>query len=113
MRIGKLRHRVMVQRPVRTITDSGAESATSWTTVSTTWANIDAGRPSERVVEDVLLAAFDVLIKMRWAPVLRNMDATWRIVKVGGKVYNIVGVTNVEERCEEIVLPCTTGKNSG
>lgn len=77
-----------------------------------TWAQIMPMRPFERLAADQVLASCDTTIKVRWAPIIKSIDATWRVL-YGSKIYNIVGPLNDDERCREVIMMCRTGTNRG
>lgn len=111
MRIGELRQRVQLERPVETQAASGAYSR-SWTVVASVWAAVEPLRLRERLAADQLLADMDTLIKVRWAPIISTIDATWRI-RHNGTIYNIVGVANVKQRNQALEIQCKSGTNDG
>lgn len=121
MKIGALRSRVIVQRPEEAQGLSG-EIQITWRTVATVWASIGGAQkvtpiPSllahEHFRASMVVADLDVVVRMRWAPIIRDIDATWRLIQPGGKVLNILGIINVEEKNEQLELSCNFGKHDG
>lgn len=113
MKIGPLRQRVRLERPVTTQGDSGADSVT-WVTVATVWASVEPStiRQRERLAANQVLADMDTLIRVRWVPVISAINATWRAVH-NETIYNIIGVANVQARNRELELQCKSGMNDG
>lgn len=113
MRIGKLRHFVQVQRPIKTQTSTGAETV-QWALVTSIWADVIPAttRQRERLAGNQILADMDTLIRMRVCPAIEGINATWRVV-YKTKIYNLLGVANVDERDKEFELQCKVGMNDG
>lgn len=113
MRAGKLNQRVIVERPQETQGASGAVT-TAWVTVATVWGEVAPAttRMRERLAANQLLADMDTVVKLRWAPIIQSIDATWRL-RLGATIYNIIGAANVYLANREIEVLCVSGKNDG
>ena len=105
MRVGKLRHRIIIETPTTTITDCGDTSIT-WTTYATRWAAIEPQRASEVVDADQRKAKGYYLITIRYTS---GVDQTMRL-KFGSRYFYITSVVNTEERNSEMVLEAVEHK---
>lgn len=111
MRIGRLNQRVIVERPLRTQDSAGAEEV-AWSVVATVWGEVMPIKGRERMAANQLLAEMDTLIRLRWAPVIEAIDATWRL-RVASVIYNIVSAANVQMANRELEVMCASGTNDG
>jgi SPP1 family predicted phage head-tail adaptor len=113
MRAGKLSQRVRVERPVETQGASGAMT-TTWMPVATVWAEVlpATTRMRERLAANQTLADMDTVVRMRYAPIIADIDATWRL-RLDATVYNIIGAANVGMANREIEALCVSGRNDG
>lgn len=96
MRSGPLRHRLTILVPVHT-KDSGGTFTSTYTTVATRWGSVEpltsrerliAGQPQTRVTGRIRLRYFDGL-------------TTRHRITHGDRTFEIVGVTNPDERGRE------------
>ena len=108
---GKLRQRVIVERPQETQGASGAMT-TTWVLVATVWGSVAPSGVRERLTANQILADLDTVIRLRWAPIIQDIDATWRL-RVGSTIYNIIGVSNLSLANRELEMMCVSGKNDG
>ena len=112
MRAGRLRHRLVLQKPVTARNATTNEKETTWTTVSTVWGGIEPIRGKERVSAQGLDAVYDVRLPMRYSSEIAGIDATWRATN-GGKVYAFQSVLNIDERNNEVEVLASEGVQDG
>ena len=108
MRVGRLRHRLVLQRPVTTRDAATNEKITVGTTVKTVWGGSEPIRGKEKVSAQELDAAYDVRLPMRYSSEISAIDATWRATS-GGKFYAFQSVINLDERNHEIEVLASEG----
>ena len=66
----------------------------------------------ERLAANQTLADADTVISLRWAPIIEDLNAKWRL-RHDGVIYNIVGAANVGMRNREFEVLCVSGMNDG
>jgi len=92
---GELRHRVQIQQE-STLPDSFGQPQSSWTTVLTTWARIDAISMREMFQANQLVSQVSHVITMRYqstVPVAPGMQIVF-----GPHTYKVQAINNIEER---------------
>ena len=99
---GKLNKRVEIQSPTST-NNSFGESTRSWTTVFTRWASVIPLSSSERLVAAQAQATITHEMRLRD---VTGIQANWRI-KFDGRIFNINGIIDKEERGSLRVLTLT------
>ncbi len=104
MSIGRLRHRVRLERPVASDDGAGGESV-AWSAVANLWARIEPLSAEERLTAERLEAAVTHRITIRHRA---DLTHTMRFV-IGTRVFGIRGLRDLRERhryveatCEEI-----------
>lgn len=107
----RLRHRIDIQRPVRTQNSETGETVTTWESV---WCGVPAEiAPSsarEFIASQSLQSDITARITIRWRD---GVTADMR-VKRGDTIYNIAGVLpDPHSGREWITLPVSTGVNEG
>ena len=101
MNVGKLRHRITIQRQVNDVNDFGAP-VTSWKNVATVWADI---RPlSGREYFSAQQVQSEVTTQI-WLRHLDGIKPTMR-VKFGKRIFEILSVLNTQERNISLQLMC-------
>lgn len=104
MDIGKLRHRITIQRQVNEVNDYGAP-VTIWKNVATVWADI---RPlSGREYFSAQQVQSEVTTQI-WIRYHQGIVPTMRI-KFGKRLFAIVSVINAQERNITLQLLCKEG----
>lgn len=100
--IGRLRHRVTLQRFVA-VDDGGGGTVEDWQDVATVWAAVEPIRGRERLEAMQLEQAVDHRVVIRYRPGLdgRNMRVLYR-----GRALHVAAVINVEERNRWLELLC-------
>lgn len=101
MNIGKLRHRITIQKQVNETNDYGAV-VTKWRTLATVWADV---RP---ISGREYFSAQQVQSEITTQIWLRHLDGvlpTMR-VKFGSRTLEIVSVLNTQERNISLQLMC-------
>jgi SPP1 family predicted phage head-tail adaptor len=103
MDIGRLRHRVILQRLTATADGAGGFTE-SWAALATVWASIDpaTARDLERVFGAELQAPVTHLVTTRYYSGLTPKD---RVV-FGSRTFAIRGLQNPEERRIAWVMAC-------
>lgn len=94
MRIGRLRKRVRIERPIRTADDYG-QGITVWELVKEIWAEISPMRGDESILARVPTGSVTHRITTRWSGEVP--DNSWRIV-FGSRSFQITERTNWLER---------------
>lgn len=107
MNIGRLTHRVTLQRPGGT-SDALGERQTTWTDVATVWASVMPTSTTERNIAAQAHSFVTHRITIRYGSEWSTIDASWRI-KFGTRYMPIEGVRNLEEQGRWIELVCTEG----
>ena len=113
MRAGDLRHQVTLQRR-DIIRDSMGGQATNWTDVCTTRAGISQLSGRELEVARSIHSEVTHSITLRYRPEFANPTkaAALRLL-FRDRVFNIVSVNNIDERCRYLELVCSEGLNDG
>jgi SPP1 family predicted phage head-tail adaptor len=114
MRSGPLRHRVVLEEPVVTQSNTGVELVT-WTPLREVSAEMAPDKGREGATNDAIRDSRTVVWRIRWAPDLQNvLTAKWRI-RHGSMVYNIQSPDPMGRsgRKQMIELVCTIGVNNG
>lgn len=101
MNIGRMRHRVILQRQATTQTLRGAQ-VFSWSDVAMVWAEVRSPSARERVAGDLEVAQATHLVVMR-----RRADTTSvNRVLWGTRVLSVLGVLDVDNRGRFQTLEC-------
>ncbi|MBK8916372.1 MAG: phage head closure protein [Phycisphaerales bacterium] len=108
--IGKLNKRVTLQSQVTTQDDHGTES-TTWSDVLTCWAWVRPVSGRELLAAQQPQVVHDTRIRIRF-PAGIAVGAKMR-VNFGGRLYDIVGVVDLEERHIWLELLCLQGASKG
>lgn len=113
MRAGDLRKRVLLQKRDVTL-DSAGQQATTWTTLATIWASIEALSVRELFAAQSVQSEVSHLVTVRYRPEFLSpaADAAYRI-NYNGRMFNIQGVMNVDERNRTIEIMAGEGLNNG
>lgn len=110
MRIGKLRHRVTIERPGSTQDPNTGEMIPGWAPVATVWASVEPLSAREFIAAQAGQSEISARIKIRHRD---GINATMRVVH-RGQVYNIEGVLpDPESGRHYITLPVSEGVNDG
>lgn len=116
MRAGRLRHRLIVDRPDATQGDAGDERIT-WTEFTRMWAAIEPARPKELNNSGQIVAELGTLIVLRWSPKTDQITAKFRFRHEelrNPTIYNIAGPpVHVKLGQREIQFQCISGANQG
>jgi SPP1 family predicted phage head-tail adaptor len=102
IQLGRLRHRVSVQRPTEA-PDSYGEPVQTWTTVAERWAEIDAPTGREFVRAQQVFAEVTHVIRMRY---LTGVKAKWRGL-FGGRVFEFGPPLNPGEQGHTTLMEIT------
>lgn len=106
MNIGKLRHRITLQKQINSVNNYGA-TVTTWRNVATVWADV---RPlSGREYFSAQQVQSEVTTQI-WIRYRQGIDPTMRI-KFGKRLFAIVSVINAQERNITLQLLCKEGGN--
>ncbi|MGC7561340.1 phage head closure protein [Pasteurella sp. PK-2025] len=101
MNIGKLRHRITLQKQVNTLNEYGA-AVTKWGNVATIWAEIKPLAGREYFSAQQVQSEITTQIFIRYLPgVLPTMR-----VKFGSRFFEIISVINANERNIYLQLMC-------
>lgn len=110
MRSGALRQRLQLQTPPTSGDGMGGQSG-AWTTIATVWAQIDPISGSERLQAGQMTPALTHEVIMRYrgsvVPKMRLLRA------VGGQIYEINAVQNMDMRNHQLTLLCSEVQTAG
>jgi SPP1 family predicted phage head-tail adaptor len=99
--IGALRHRIVLERPVR-LPDGGGGGIVSWTPVAGLWASVRPTTGMEAVVADQIAGRISHEIHVRYradiVPAMRFCLST--------RTFEILAVIDVEERRRQLRCLC-------
>lgn len=110
MEAGKLRHRITIQRPIRTQNPVSGTITQAWEDVATVWASIEALSAREFIAAQAVQSKVAARVVIRYR---EGIDASMRILHKG-KIYNIEGVLpDPKSGREYLTLPCSEGVNDG
>lgn len=115
MRAGRLRHRLIVERP-DTYRDATGDELTTWVAVDTVWAAIEPLKGNERFNAGQIIADMNTQIIIRWSPAMDAMTAKWRLrhaERSNQTIYNIASVSHVNLGRREIQIGAKSGVNEG
>ena len=99
MRVGTLRHKVVIQQNTPTRDSYGAE-VDNWIDYATVWASIEPARGREFWESQQVNAEITGKITIRY---LAGITPKMR-VKHGDRIFHIISVINTEERNRELQL---------
>ena len=102
--IGSLRHRLIVQRPDRTL-DAGGGATIIWTDIATVWGAVEPISGRETIVAERPQATVTHKVRVRYRA---DVDARMRIL-FGSRSLNIRSVINQDERGRWLVCLCEEG----
>lgn len=99
MRAGELRHRITIQEQGETKDSFGADTLT-WQDFATVWAAIEPLQGREYFAAQQVHAEVTTKIRIRYLPGVKPS----MLVLFGNRKFNILAVTNSNERNRELVL---------
>ena len=110
MQAGKLRHRVSLQKPVKTQNPLSGATVNSWQEITKLWADVVPLSAREFIAAQARQAEVTTRITIRFRS---DITSKHRIV-YGDKIFNIEGVLPdpVSGR-DYLTLPCSEGVNDG
>ncbi|MGP9834214.1 phage head closure protein [Marinobacter sp. NSM] len=110
MQIGKLRHRITIEKPGLTQDPQTGEMVPGWEAVTTVWAQKRPSSAREFKQSQAGQSEITGEFQIRYR---EGIDATMRILH-RGKIYNIEGVLpDNESGLEWLTLPYSEGVNDG
>lgn len=110
MQIGKLRHRVRIERPATTQDPDTGEMVAGWETVATVWASVEPLSAREFIAAQAGQSEVTARVMMRHRD---GITADMRLVH-RGQVYNIEGVLpDPKSGRHYLTLPVSEGVNDG
>ncbi|ABR74602.1 head-tail adaptor protein [Actinobacillus succinogenes] len=101
MNIGKLRHRITLQKQINTVNDYGA-AVTTWKNVATVWADVRPLSGREYFAAQQVQSEVTTQIWLRHLP---GIVPTMR-VKFSERTLEILSVLNTQERNISLQLMC-------
>jgi SPP1 family predicted phage head-tail adaptor len=104
MRGGRLRKRVILQRPVETQGDTGGVTI-SWVDVATVWAGVEPlrGREYESARAQNAETTHRIVLRFR-----DDIQRTWRLrLQNSTRYYRIDEMLNIDERNREVQIRAT------
>lgn len=96
---GALRHRIELQQATESRDAIGGVNRT-WATTATVWGQVTPMTSREVVANAQVVGRITHFIKIRQYATLKT---TWR-VKYGGRIFNISGIRNIDERGKVMVI---------
>ena len=110
MDVGKLRHRVTIQKQVKTQDALTGEMVVSWADLKQAWASLEPLSVREFIASQTTQSKVTARVTMRYDA---EVNASMRII-YRGKIYNIEGVlADKKSGLEYITLPVSEGVNIG
>lgn len=110
MHAGKLRHRVSLQKPVKTQNPSTGAVVNSWQETAKLWAEVAPLSAREFVAAQATQSEVTTRITIRFRS---DVTPKNRIV-YAGKIFNIEGVLADDKSGRDyLTLPCSEGVNDG
>lgn len=105
---GKLRHRIVIQRPVYTQDGDTGDMVASWVEVATVWAAIEPASAREFVAAQAEQSKIMARITIRYRD---DIDATMRLLHTAKfQFYNIEGIlSDKESGLEYLTIPVSEG----
>jgi head-tail adaptor len=111
---------MVIERPVVTRDDTGAEIIASWSQVAVVWAHIAPIAPPrgrEILAEGIVQDQVDVQVTIRWSPLIDAMSAKWRMRFPAADnpiVYNIASPPVQSDMGQrQVIVMCKAGLNEG
>jgi SPP1 family predicted phage head-tail adaptor len=101
MRIGELRHRVVLQKKEIT-EDELKQQSEVWTEITTIWAAIEPLSGREYFAAKQVNAEISARITIRYR---KGITPDMRMV-FDGRVFEVISIVNPKERCGSLVLMC-------
>lgn len=101
MKIGSLKHRIVLQKKMITEDDLKQQSEV-WTDITTVWARIEPLSGREYFIARQENAEISVKITIRYQP---GISTDLRAV-FGSRTFEVLSVINPEERRESLLLMC-------
>jgi len=103
---GKLRHRVTVQRQRQGV-DTFGEPASEWEDLYRLYCQVEPLTGEELVASKAVKGVETHRVTTRWGP---KVDATmrlrWETGPGSSRIFEIVSISNIEERNREILILC-------
>lgn len=110
MQAGKLRHRITLQKPVKTQSPTTGAVINSWAEVARLWADVVDLSARDFVAAQAGQSEVTSRITVRYRD---DITDKYRIL-YRGRVYNIHGVlADDKSGFEYLTLPCSQGVNDG
>lgn len=110
MQAGKLRHRVTLQKPVKTQSPSTGAVINTWEDVAVLWADVVDLSAREFIAAQAAQSEITTRITVRH----RNDVTSKHRILFRGRVYNIHGaLADDKSGLEYLTLPCSQGVNDG
>lgn len=110
MQAGKLRHRITLQKPVKTQSPSTGAVINAWKDVAVIWADVVDLSAREFIAAQAAQSEITTRITVRYRD---DVTSKHRIL-FRGRVYNIHGVlADDKSGLEYLTLPCSQGVNDG
>lgn len=110
MRVGKLRHRVIIQQPGQAQDPVTGEMLNGWAVYAKAWASVEPLSVKEFIASEAGQSEVSARITIRYRA---GITAKMRILH-RGQVYNIQGVlADPKSGLEYLTLPCSEGVNDG
>lgn len=99
MKIGRLRHKIIIEKPTETTSDTG-DVIQSWAEFATIWAEVTPLRGREYWASKQTTSEITGKIRIRY---LDSITPKMR-VKFGSRIFNIEAVLNPNEKNIETIL---------
>lgn len=110
MKAGPLRHRVMLQEPLKTQDPETGAIVDSWVDVKKIWAEVTAVSARDFVAAQAFQKKITSRIKIRYRTGISDKHR----ILFRGEIYNIEGVLpDPDSGLEYLTLPCSSGVNNG
>jgi SPP1 family predicted phage head-tail adaptor len=113
MQSGQLRKRVVFQQRSTSL-DGYGQQLTTWTDMFTAWAEIEALTARELFAAQAVQSESTHKITVRYRPEFANPTATNALrITYQGRIFNISGATDPDERKRTVSIMAAEGLNVG
>lgn len=108
MRIGNMRERVSLERPVQTKNSTTGAASTTWEIVALRSASISAISSKERALIGSEVSESTIMVRLRYDRSMCDITNEWRVVdQRTDRIYDIEGFNPILSGLTELKINCT------
>lgn len=111
MKIGELRHRLLVEEPITSQNETG-EEVIVWQSHGRVWGSIEPLNGREALQANMISAELTTRIRIRWSPVTDQLTAKWRLSHAG-VFYDVISAAQINMGRREIEIMARSGRDLG